>query len=83
GISLVGRGEWLYLGRQYFDLANTISQSSYSRFNTRAGIVTPYAEVFFWTRNLGNKAYIEYAYDFGGVHLGHPRTIGFTARTNF
>ncbi|HVG13230.1 MAG TPA: TonB-dependent receptor, partial [Flavisolibacter sp.] len=83
GISLVGRGEWFHLGRQYFDLANTISQSSYSRFNTRAGIVSPHVELFFWTRNLGNKAYIEYAYDFGGVHLGNPRTLGFTARASF
>ena len=36
---LVVRGEWMLLGKQYFDLANTISQSQYNVFNTRFGVV--------------------------------------------
>jgi iron complex outermembrane recepter protein len=29
-------------------------------------------------RNIGDETYIAYAYDFGAVHLGNPRTLGFT-----
>jgi iron complex outermembrane receptor protein len=82
-INLVARGEWLHLGKQYFDLANNIVQSPYSRFNSRAGFTSPHFEAFFWARNISDKAYIEYAYDFGGVHLGNPRTIGVSVRANF
>lgn len=70
------RGEWAYLGEQYFDLANTIRQSPYSLFNTRAGITAKSLALSFWTRNLSDKRYISYAYDFGAVHLGNPRTYG-------
>ena len=36
-----------------------------------------------WGKNLGNKEYISYAYDFGAVHLGNPRTYGITLMSNF
>ena len=74
------RGEWSLLGNEYFDLANTIEQKSYSLFNTRVGISTKKYEIFFWGRNLGDKKYIAYAYDFGAVHLGNPRTYGVTIK---
>jgi len=82
-VKLVARGEWMLLGKQYFDLANTIQQSSYSVFNTRVGIVVQKFEVMFWGRNLGDKEYIAYAYDFGATHLGNPRTYGVTVRKTF
>lgn len=75
-IKLVVRGEWFYIGKEYFDLANSISQSSYSLFNARIGISSKHADLFFWGRNLGNEHYIAYAYDFGAVHLGDPKTYG-------
>ncbi len=75
---LVFRGEWMNLGKQYFDLANNISQSSYSLINTRIGITIKTFELFFWGRNLGDEKYIAYAYDFGAVHLGDPKTYGIT-----
>ena len=31
-----------------------------------------------WMRNLGDKKYIAYAYDFGAIHLGDPFTWGLT-----
>jgi iron complex outermembrane receptor protein len=34
-LSVVVRGEWKYLGTQYFDVANTIRQSAYNLYNTR------------------------------------------------
>lgn len=75
-IRLVVRGEWACLGRQYFDLNNTIEQKGYSLFNTRAGFSAKNFDVMFWGRNLGGKKYISYAYDFGAAHLGEPRTFG-------
>ena len=77
-LQLVIRGEWIYLGQQYFDLANAIKQNPYSLFNARFGIACRHFEMMFWGRNLGNKKYISYAYDFGAVHLGNPFTFGAT-----
>ena len=77
-LQLVVRGEWMYLGKQYFDLANNIAQSPYSLLNTRFGLSANNFEIMFWGRNLGDKNYISYAYDFGAVHLGNPRTYGVT-----
>jgi iron complex outermembrane recepter protein len=80
-LSLIARGEWFYLGRRYFDLANTIQQSPHHLLNTRIGISQKHIELFFWSRNITNKKYIEYAYDFGAVHLADPRTYGVTIKT--
>ncbi len=82
-IKLVARGEWFYLGKQYFDLANTIQQTGYQLANCRAGVSSKHLDVFFWARNIFNKKYIEYAYDFGAVHLGNPGTFGVSVRTQF
>ncbi|MEP7108110.1 MAG: TonB-dependent receptor [Ferruginibacter sp.] len=82
-IKLVARGEWYYLGRRYFDLGNNIQQSPYNLLNARLGISSKHADLFFWVRNCTNKNYIEYAYDFGAVHLAAPRTYGLTIKTQF
>lgn len=82
-IQLMARGEWQYLGEQYFDLSNNIRQAPYNLLNTRAGIITKYAEILFWGRNLGDRKYISYAYDFGAVHLGNPKTWGVTVRVKW
>ncbi|MDB5112262.1 MAG: hypothetical protein JWR67_3376, partial [Mucilaginibacter sp.] len=80
---LIARGEWKYLGDQYFDLANTIEQKAYSLFNARLGVSTKRFDVFLWASNIANKKYIDYAYDFGAAHLGNPKTYGVSLRTNF
>lgn len=77
-IRLVARGEWKYLGKQYFDLANRISQEDYSLFNARAGVTSNRADLFFWASNIGDKRYVDYAYEFGAAHLGNPATYGVT-----
>ena len=77
-LRLVVRGEWFWLGKQYFDLSNTISQEAYHLFNTRMGISLKDCEFMIWTRNLGDHKYIAYAYDFGAIHLGDPLTWGIT-----
>ena len=82
-IKLIARGEWRYLGNEYFDLSNQIEQKAYSIFNARFGISTKKFDVFLWASNLANKHYIDYAYDFGATHLGNPKTYGITLRTSF
>lgn len=75
-IQLKARGEWHYIGTQYFDLANQIKQKGYSLVNARAGIAARNIELFFWARNILDQTYIDYAYDFGATHLGAPGTFG-------
>jgi len=77
-LRLVARGEWKLIGKQYFDLNNTIRQNPYDLLNTRFGIAAKNFEIMFWGRNLGDEKYISYAYDFGAVHLGNPKTYGLT-----
>ena len=72
------RGEWQYRGKMYFDFANSLSQNDYTIFHARAGIETKYVGIYVWCRNITNTRYISYAYDFGAVHLGDPRTFGVT-----
>lgn len=77
------RGEWMNIGKQYFDLGNQISQNDYHLVNTRAGVSFRHLDILFWGRNLLDKKYIAYAYDFGAVHLGNPLTWGFTVSTRW
>jgi iron complex outermembrane receptor protein len=71
---------WIYRGRQYFDLANTIEQGAYQTVNAGAGITHGDVTLDVWTRNLTKTRYIAYAYDFGATHLGDPCTFGVTLR---
>jgi iron complex outermembrane receptor protein len=82
-VNVVLRGEWKYLGEQFFDLGNNIRQSPYNLLNTRVGVTAKSLSLFFWGRNLGDKKYISYAYDFGAVHLGDPKTYGVTLAARF
>ncbi|MCG9792257.1 TonB-dependent receptor [Flavobacterium algicola] len=77
------RLEWRYLGKQYFDLPNQFTQSSYHLLNVRAGITYKNVEFVLWAENLTDKNYVDYAYSFGAAHLGTPRTYGILFRTNF
>jgi len=81
--NLIARGEWKYIGNEYFDLANQIEQKAHSVFNARLGVSTKMFDVFIWGQNLANKKYIDYAYDFGASHLGNPKMYGVTLRANF
>lgn len=80
---LITRVEWLQLGTEYFDLANSIKQSPYGLINLRMGVSTKCFDLFLWSRNTGDKKYIAYAYDFGAVHLGDPATYGATLLIKF
>lgn len=79
GIRFGARAEYHAFGKQYFDLGNSIEQGSYGLINWRVGAtIHKKYEVYFWGRNAGDKKYISYAYDFGAIHLGNPRTWGVT-----
>lgn len=82
-LNLIIRGEWLHTGDQFFDLSNQIQQKRYNLFNARAGVSNKRFDLFLWGRNLSNKAYVDYAYDFGAAHLGNPRTYGATLTGRF
>jgi iron complex outermembrane receptor protein len=77
-MSLDLRAEWKHTGTVYFDLANQIQQSPYGVTNLRVGIKGRKYAVHGWIRNLTGEKFVDYAYDFGAVHLGDPRTYGFT-----
>ena len=82
-LKIVARGEWRYLGQQYFDLGNTIKQPDYSLLNIRFGVSYKQAALMFWAKNIGDKKYIAYAYDFGAIHLGDPKLFGVTLSAGF
>jgi len=82
-IKLKIRGEWRYIGEQYFDLSNKLSQPSYSLFNSSLSLNMSKWSVKFWGRNLADKNYVNYAYDFGAAHLGNPKTYGVTVGLKF
>src|SRR4030095_138750 len=79
-LKLIARGEWMYIGEEYFDLVNSIRQSPHQLLNMRVGVSIKHIDVFFWGRNLTDARYVSYAYDFGGIHLGSPKTYGATMR---
>ena len=70
------RAEWMAFGSQYFDLTNQIEQKAYGLVNARAAVRLGKAELSVWARNITDKRYISYGYDFGAVYLAPPRTIG-------
>ncbi|HUR12206.1 MAG TPA: TonB-dependent receptor, partial [Flavitalea sp.] len=80
---ITGRGEWIYNGQQYFDLYNMIGQDPYHLFNLRAGIGWKKSELMFSLRNAADKLFIDYAYDFGALHIATPRIFIITLSTRF
>jgi len=79
-VKLIVRGEWAVTGKQYFDLENKLEQKAYNLFNAKFGISSKKLDFFVWGRNLANKIYADYAYDFGATHLGTPRIYGVSVR---
>jgi len=75
-LNAIARGEWLFTGNQFYDLSNQIQQKGYNVYNAKLGFSAQKFDLFLWGRNLSNKTYIDYAYDFGAAHLGNPKTYG-------
>lgn len=72
-----------WLGKQYFDLKNTITQDTYGLLNANIGYENRGYSISIWGQNLTEKRYIDYAYNFGAIHLGNPLTYGITLRKSF
>jgi iron complex outermembrane receptor protein len=83
GNQLSLRGEWRWIGKQYFDLENKIPQKAYSLINARAAFQLKDWEIAVWSKNLNDARYFSYATSFGGtqVLLAYPRTFGVTVTT--
>lgn len=77
---LFARLEYRNIGKQYFNLENTIYQDNYDLLNSRLGFQYKRTEIALWGANVLDKKYISYAYDFGAIHLGDPKTYGLTLR---
>lgn len=77
--------EWSHLGTQYFDVANTIIQKSYSLFNVRAGLSYNRYDLAVWMRNIADKQYVSSIFSSGSpfVMLGSPTSYGLTLATKF
>jgi iron complex outermembrane receptor protein len=82
-LKLFVRSDWKYLGNTFFDLKNSIQQSSYHLLNVSIGIMSKHYECRVWANNLTDTRYISYAYDFGAVHLGNPETYGISFKLSF
>lgn len=78
GASIFLRGDWKYLGEHYFDLANNLKQDPYSLFDGQVGVSYEDWRLIIWGRNLLDRRYISYGFDFGAVSLGNPLTFGTT-----
>lgn len=72
-----------FLGHQYLDLNNSIDQKAYSLLNANISYVNKDYSIVIWGQNLANTTYLDYAYNFGAVHLGRPSTYGVTLRKSF
>lgn len=81
--TLFARLEHRHIGKRYFNLANTIYQDADNLLNARIGFQYKRTEIALWVSNLMDKIYIDYAYDFGAVHLAEPRMYGLTLKTSF
>lgn len=75
--------QWAYIGDQFFDLANTVEQKPYHLFNASAGVIIQKVTLSIWAKNIFNKKYIDYAYDFGAAHLGNPKVYGLSLLYKF
>jgi iron complex outermembrane receptor protein len=96
-MSLYGRLDASYMGRVWFNQANTMEQDPYTVFNARLGIKWNRLDVSVWAKNLFDELY--YAdFNVNGVSVpdgtgglprvnggtpGLPRYVGVTARMTF
>ena len=68
--------QYQFSGSQYFDVTNVIEQKAYGLLHAQTGIKISRINFYLWARNITDKTYFSYGYDFGAVHLGNPRTVG-------
>lgn len=79
------RGEWRYLGEQYFDLLNTIPQEPIHLLNGNIGVNYKQWELAFWIKNILDERYVTFAMPgyFTNTLLNRPQTSGVSLRYHF
>ena len=76
GLETWANFQYILTGKQFFDITNIIEQKTYGLMHAQVGMKFKKFNVYIWGRNLTDKKYFAYGYDFGAVHLGNPRTFG-------
>lgn len=74
------RAEYRSIGKQYFDLVNTIEQPAYHILNARTGINSKHISFFIWVQNITGARYLTYAMPgyFKQAIINRPRSFGAT-----
>jgi iron complex outermembrane receptor protein len=72
-----------WIGDTYFDVKNELKQSSYFVEDFNIGWNLKANNISIWSKNIWNKKYIAYAYDFGAIHLGDPSLFGISLSRKF
>jgi iron complex outermembrane receptor protein len=65
------------------DGKNELKQSSYFVEDFNIGWNLKANNISIWSKNIWNKKYIAYAYDFGAIHLGDPSLFGISLSRKF
>lgn len=84
-VNLFLRAEYRSIGKQYFDLVNSIEQPAYHIVNARIGATYKGFGLFIWGQNLTNTLYLTYAMPgyFKQALVNRPRSFGMTLNYNF
>jgi iron complex outermembrane receptor protein len=84
-VNLLLRAEYRSIGKQYFDLVNSIEQPAYHILNSRVGVTYKRIGLFIWGQNLTNSLYLTYAMPgyFKQALVNRPRSMGITLNYNF
>jgi iron complex outermembrane receptor protein len=74
------RAEYRSIGKQYFDLTNTIQQPAYHLLNLQASLIHKHFSFSFWCQNVTNTKYLTYAMPgyFKNALINRPRMFGTT-----
>ena len=82
----VARIDWRYVGKTYFDEANTVKEPGYSVLDARIGYEKGNFGIYVFGRNLTGTDYFSNSYVFLGQPSstpGNPRVIGTEIRATF
>jgi iron complex outermembrane receptor protein len=79
-LSMSVRAEYRSIGKQYFDLTNTIHQPAYHLLHLQAALLHKHFSFAFWCQNVTNTKYLTYAMPgyFKNALINRPRMYGGT-----
>lgn len=82
---LTFRVDWRRIGKQFFDLNNTIHQPAYHLLNLRSAVQYKFVNLALWVQNATGTEYLAFAMPgyFKNSVLNRPRTFGTTIQFKF